>query len=79
MCRLPEARARGAVAQLVERYVRNVEVRGSTPLGSTNNSLIFKNLPGAGWREFGRQIPHRYAAGGLVVPRSAAPRLPRPR
>jgi hypothetical protein len=26
----------GAVAQLGERYVRNVEVRGSIPLGSTN-------------------------------------------
>ena len=25
----------GAVAQLVERVVRNDEVRGSTPLGST--------------------------------------------
>jgi hypothetical protein len=25
----------GAVAQLGERYVRNVEVRGSIPLGST--------------------------------------------
>ena len=24
----------GAVAQMVERYVRNVEVRGSTPLSS---------------------------------------------
>ena len=28
---------RGAVAQLGERYVRNVEVRGSIPLGSTKN------------------------------------------
>jgi hypothetical protein len=26
----------GAVAQLGERLVRNEEVRGSTPLGSTN-------------------------------------------
>ena len=31
---------RGAVAQLGERYVRNVEVRGSIPLGST-----FQDLP----------------------------------
>ena len=31
----------GAVAQLGERYVRNVEVRGSIPLGST---IIFKGL-----------------------------------
>ena len=26
----------GALAQLVERYTGSVEVRGSTPLGSTN-------------------------------------------
>ena len=30
----------GAVAQLGERHVRNVEVRGSIPLGSTNRSLL---------------------------------------
>jgi hypothetical protein len=29
----------GAVAQLGERLVRNEEVRGSTPLGSTNSSV----------------------------------------
>ena len=29
----------GAVAQLVERIVRNDEVRGSTPLGSTRGSI----------------------------------------
>ena len=29
----------GAVAQLGERLVRNEEVRGSTPLGSTNSPL----------------------------------------
>jgi hypothetical protein len=28
----------GALAQLVERYTGSVEVRGSTPLGSTNLS-----------------------------------------
>ena len=28
-------RARGAIAQLVERFVRNEEVRGSNPLSST--------------------------------------------
>ena len=31
----PEGTYHGAVAQLGERYVRNVEVRGSIPLGST--------------------------------------------
>jgi hypothetical protein len=29
----------GAVAQLGERLVRNEEVRGSTPLGSTNAAV----------------------------------------
>jgi hypothetical protein len=32
----------GAVAQLGERYVRNVEVRGSIPLGSTKFFLKFE-------------------------------------
>jgi hypothetical protein len=32
--------AQGVVAQLVERDVRNVEVRGSIPRGSTNRPLI---------------------------------------
>src|SRR5262249_48031281 len=40
----------GAVAQLGERLVRNEEVRGSTPLGSTNNPA--KNRAAA--REFRR-------------------------
>jgi hypothetical protein len=31
-------RFRGAVAQLVERYIRIVEVRGSNPLSSTTTS-----------------------------------------
>ena len=30
-------KSRGLMAQLVERRVRNAEVRGSTPLGSTRN------------------------------------------
>ena len=30
----------GAVAQLGERLVRNEEVRGSNPLGSTKSSLL---------------------------------------
>ena len=29
----------GVLAQLVERQVRNLEVRGSTPLCSTNNAV----------------------------------------
>ena len=39
-------RARGAVAQLGERDVRNVEVRGSIPLGSTKifNGLAYIGL-----------------------------------
>ena len=36
----PEAPTYGALAQLVERYTGSVEVRGSTPLGST----IFTNI-----------------------------------
>ena len=34
----------GALAQLVERYTGSVEVRGSTPLGSTN-LLLHVMLP----------------------------------
>ena len=35
----------GALAQLVERYTGSVEVRGSTPLGSTNLFLhVMRNL-----------------------------------
>ncbi len=33
----PVSSTRGVLAQLVERNVRNVEVRGSTPLCSTDN------------------------------------------
>ena len=33
----PASSTRGVLAQLVERNVRNVEVRGSTPLCSTNS------------------------------------------
>ena len=35
----------GAVAQLGERLVRNEEVRGSTPLGSTRMSLLCDSSP----------------------------------
>lgn len=35
----------GAVAQLVERYVRIVEARGSIPLSSTNTSSISVDEP----------------------------------
>ena len=33
-------RFRGAVAQLVERYIRIVEARGSNPLSSTTNPTL---------------------------------------
>ena len=39
----PPAYRYGAVAQLGERDVRNVEVRGSTPLGSTIPHPVFSN------------------------------------
>jgi hypothetical protein len=35
----------GAVAQLGERLVRNEEVRGSTPLGSTTTQIRRPSLP----------------------------------
>ncbi len=35
----------GAVAQMGERVVRNDEVRGSIPLGSTRRVLIFTLTP----------------------------------
>ena len=34
----------GAIAQLGERNTGSVEVSGSIPLGSTNNSLIHKHF-----------------------------------
>lgn len=34
----------GAIAQLGERNTGSVEVSGSIPLSSTNNSLIFKEF-----------------------------------
>ena len=38
----------GAVAQLGERRVRNAEVRGSTPLGSTSPPDALRNIVGSG-------------------------------
>ena len=38
----PEGTYNGAVAQLGERYVRNVEVRGSIPLGSTIFRTVYQ-------------------------------------
>ena len=38
------AKGIGAVAQLGERCVRNAEVRGSTPLGSTTRRIVRRNL-----------------------------------
>src|SRR3990170_4155277 len=46
----------GAVAQLGERRVRNAEVRGSTPLGSTR-------IPA----DFVIEERHRRRAGGVMV------------
>ena len=39
-------RLAGAVAQLGERLVRNEEVRGSTPLGSTKSPVSYCKLNG---------------------------------
>jgi hypothetical protein len=36
----------GVVAQLVERFVRNEEVRGSTPLGSTSFLRNYSSVDG---------------------------------
>ena len=38
--------ARGAVAQLGERYNRTVEVRGSNPLSSTAGGVKYRSRPG---------------------------------
>ena len=53
----------GAVAQLGERRVRNAEVRGSTPLGSTS---VFKH----------HKVGVEGAGGGLATCISANGRLP---
>ena len=39
---IDRASSAGAVAQLGERLVRNEEVRGSNPLGSTKPALLLK-------------------------------------
>lgn len=54
---------RGAVAQLVERLVRNEEVRGSIPLSSTT---IFPNI-----MVMSSQLLNCWAAVRAVVPRQA--------
>ena len=47
----------GALAQLVERYTGSVEVRGSTPLGSTNLLLhVMLNLPQHPFASFARRV-----------------------
>src|SRR6185437_1453479 len=43
----------GVVAQLVERLVRNEEVRGSTPLGSTSPPISFATINRASRAGFG--------------------------
>ena len=39
-----QRKTHGPIVQLGERYIRIVEVRGSTPLRSTNESIIYGNL-----------------------------------
>ena len=58
----------GAVAQLGERRVRNAEVRGSTPLGST--SVLGKNRMGRGGSPQFRDPEMRTGDGrwGLLQP-----------
>ncbi len=47
----------GALAQLVERYTGSVEVRGSTPLGSTKLLLhVMLNLPQHPFASFARRV-----------------------
>ena len=46
----------GAVAQLGERLVRNEEVRGSTPLGSTTAQIRHPSLPFATSRDSSREV-----------------------
>ena len=49
--RVPVARFGGAVAQLGERLVRNEEVRGSTPLGSTSFRAHFIGFSTSWWSQ----------------------------
>src|SRR5262249_17324782 len=64
----------GAVAQLVERLVRNEEVRGSTPLGSTRIPKPSRPSPKSATMPCGRR--ERSHAGRVAIP---ARRLPRDR
>ena len=43
-CQMSNGKWLGVLAQLVERNVRNVEVRGSTPLCSTKREGVSKLL-----------------------------------
>ena len=45
---MPEDTGNGAVAQMGERVVRNDEVRGSIPLGSTSAVIIAPSRPANG-------------------------------
>ena len=63
----------GAIAQLVERRVRNAKVRGSIPLSSTNSST--KNIPGhitATW-DFPHSATSHYASKEYT-PKECAPK-----
>ena len=58
----------GAIAQLVERVVRNDEVRGSTPLGSSLRLTGRRGVPGAAG-ELGQDF--RYPSMVLSSPDSS--------
>ena len=63
------ARGYGAVAQMVERLVRNEEVRGSIPLGSTSPSPFHRPLPAAVAEQgVGRDVEAVYPQGGAPWP-----------
>src|SRR5262249_48540171 len=60
-----KARLIGAVAQLGERLVRNEEVRGSTPLGSTRETKDLEG-PCGGLCHLGRQLRRQIGNGHMT-------------
>src|SRR5947209_18581670 len=70
---LGRAHLAGAVAQLGERLVRNEEVRGSTPLGSTSrkprqNGALLRFRGGAGGRVLRQLVLQRASSSGNRQP-----------
>ena len=66
----------GVVAQLVERLVRNEQVRGSNPLGSTNPAVVLSAWPPNIWSVDADQdvfistrlgVSALFASGGVVI------------